>query len=161
MWTDTSGCSRILWPRPCLPGSHRTSEETAKDPHLWSQETRVPDLVQLLCPAKFPAGPSPPGIPKAPHINCPQLNSPLCPQRSVSLSGTTPTLPTSPARNRAVIRACSHPHRPHSQSLPAAQSGPLTAAPGQASPSSDAAITPSLSDSAAAVPTLKSILCTD
>ena len=80
------------------------------------------------------------------YLNCPQLNSSVFPQRSITLSGNSTTLPKSPSQKPG-----SHQRRPltltapHSQSVTVAQSVPLTAAPGQASPSSDAATTSSLS----------------
>ena len=142
------GSSSISWPHPTFQEVTKTSQETAKDHHLGSQETTVPDVVQLLFPARSSCWPFPSRNPKGTsHLNCPQLNSSLCPQRSVTLSGNSTSTPSSPSQTPGSHQRCIYLTltTPHIQSITTAQSLHLTAAPGQSSPSSHAPITTSLS----------------
>ena len=150
---------------PAFQEVTETSQEIAKNHHLWSQETRVPDLVQLLSLSRSSCWPFPSRNHKGTsHLNYPQLDSSLCPQRSVTLSGNSTSTPSSPSQTPGSHQRCIYLTltTPHIQSITTAQSLHLTAAPGQSSPSSDATVTSSLSQIVQQLcQTLKSILCTN
>ena len=140
------GSSCISWPRPCLPGSHRNKSGDSKEPPFvepGDQGSR-PGSAALPVKVFLLALPLPKGTS---HLNYPQLNSSLCPQRSVTLSGNSTSTPSSPSQTPGSHQRCIYLTltTPHIQSITTAQSLHLTAAPGQSSPSSHAPITTSLS----------------
>lgn len=139
------GSSSISWPRPAFQEVTETSQETAEPPFVepGDQGSR-PGSTALSSKVFLLALPLPKGTS---HLNYPQLDSSLCPQRSVTLSGNSTSTPSSPSQTPGSHQRCIYLTltTPHIQSITTAQSLHLTAAPGQSSPSSHAPITTSLS----------------
>ena len=158
------GSSSISWPHPTFQEVTKTSQETAEPPFVepGDQGSR-PGSAAL--PARSSCWPFPSRNHKGTsHLNYPQLDSSLCPQRSVTLSGNSTSTPSSPSQTPGSHQRCIYLTltTPHIQSITTAQSVHLTAAPGQSSPSSDATVTSSLSQIVQQLcQTLKSILCTN
>ena len=158
------GSSSISWPRPAFQEVTKTSQETAEPPFVepGDQGSR-PGSAAL--PARSSCWPFPSRNHKGTsHLNYPQLDSSLCPKRSVTLSGNSTSTPSSPSQTPGSHQRCIYLTltTPHIQSITTAQSVHLTAAPGQSSPSSDATVTSSLSQIVQQLcQTLKSILCTN
>lgn len=112
MWMDTSGEQQYLLVTPCLPRSHRDKSGDSKEPPFvepGDQGSR-PGSTALSSKVFLLALPLPKGTS---HLNYPQLNSSLCPQRSVTLSGNSTNTPSHPARHQAVIRGVLSPSLPH------------------------------------------------
>ena len=134
----------ISWPWPCLPGSHQNKSGYSKQSPFvepGDQGSR-PGSTALSSKVFLLALPLPKGTS---HLNYPQLNSSLCPQRSVTLSGNSTNTPSHPARHQAVIRGVLSPSLPHtSDPSPRPRASTSQLLPGQSSPSSNATITFSL-----------------
>ena len=142
------GSSCISWPRPCLPGSHRNKSGDSKEPPFVEPGDQGSRPGSAALPARSSCWPFPSRNHKGTsHLNYPQLDSSLCPQRSVTLSGNSTSTPSSPSQTPGSHQRCIYLTltTPHIQSITTAQSLHLTAAPGQSSPSSHAPITTSLS----------------
>ena len=100
---------------PAFQEVTETSQETAKNHRLGSQETRVPDLVQLLSRQGLPAGPSLQEPQRHLTLELPTAELiPLPPKVCHHLREQQQHSLSHPARNRAVIRgvyiSCSPPH---------------------------------------------------
>ena len=138
------GSSSILWSWPCLPGSHQNKPGYSKQPPFGEpgdQDSR-PGSTALSGKVFLLALP----LPKdTSHLNYAQLNSSLCPQRCVTLSGNSTNTPSHPDINQAVIRGVLSPSLPHtSDPSPWPRASTSQLLPGQSSPSSNATITFSL-----------------
>ena len=146
MWMDTSGEQQYLVATPCLPRSHRDKSGDSKEPPFVEPGDQGSRPGPAALPARSSCWPFPSRNPKVTsHLNYPQLNSSLCPQRSVTLSGNSTNTPSHPARHQAVIRGVLSPSLPHtSDPSPRPRASTSQLLPGQSSPSSNATITFSL-----------------
>ena len=146
VWTDTSGEQKYLV-ATALP-SRKSLKQVRRQPRTTIWGARRPGfqtwfscspgkVFRLALPFRNPKGTS--------HLNYPQLNSSLCPQRCVTLSGNSTNTPSHPDINQAVIRGVLSPSLPHtSDPSPWPRASTSQLLPGQSSPSSNATITFSL-----------------
>ena len=147
VWTDTSGEQQYLLATPYLPGSHQNKSGDSRATICGARRPGFQTWFTVL-PARSSCWPFPSRNHKGTsHLNYPQLDSSLCPKRSVTLSGNSTSTPSSPSQTPGSHQRCIYLTltTPHIQSITTAQSLHLTAAPGQSSPSSHAPITTSLS----------------